>query len=234
MPTDIGQKQKANKEDLVDHIETEEINEAKTHADPKLSELKRKNSEDSEDFDRANESEDILESHINRNDREKIKNLIQQVKEDETEVINKVEYEDYEDSDLARESIEEDEDEQSAFLKVTPVTKEQILPQAKKILQVWKDNDIEILDVQDLIFQDYSITSKVSVINLAKLLINQFDFDQEEAILLSRYMIETPDDFKNGDKDGPVTYKFNPDKQLSHAKVISKLQSVMTGLQMEE
>lgn len=88
------------------------------------------------------------------------------------------------------------------------------------------------MEVQNIIFDDFSLTHKISVINLTQLLIDKFDFNDDEAMVLARYMVEQPEKFKkaNDDESEEVTYRFNPDAQLSHAKVVSRLQSVMSGI----
>jgi len=197
------------------------------------------------DFDRAEDWEDILDSHINRVDRDQIQDLFKKVNEFESK--HPEEEKDYSDDDeFEKESVEksieksiegsvEPSTPDYKYPKVKPVSKSDIILQAKKILNYCTERDIDIMEVQNIIFDDFSLTSKVTVANLTKLIIKKFDplFEHDEALLLSRFMIEQPEMFTSEDNDDGVEYKFDPDKQLSHAKVVSKLQSVMSSLSAE-
>lgn len=203
---------------------------------PAHSSMKPSASCGSSDFERADESDDILESHINRNEREQIQNLLNQIQkygqEEEQEEVKKTTHiEDQESSDMEREDIEDSVDS-GRYHKVKPVTKDQIVPQARKILQVCVEQDVDIMEVQNMIFDDFSLTSKISVRNLAILLQKKFDFGPNEATLLARFMVEQTHDHKteSGVNESDTMYRYDPDAQLSHAKVVSRLQSVMSAL----
>ena len=91
------------------------------------------------------------------------------------------------------------------------------------------------MEIQNVIFDYSSLTSKISTINLTKKLLLRFTFSHDEGLLLARFMVEQPSNYKNdveGEDEEPY-YRLDIDKQLSHAKVISKLQSVMSALKAE-
>lgn len=194
---------------------------------PPITSMRPSDSGGDSDFERAEESEDILDTHINRVDRDKIQDLIKQVNDQEGEE-RKLEGS----SGFDRDSDISEDFEEEPYSKVKPVKKQDIMSQASKILKFWEENDIDIMEVQNIIFDDFSLTHKISVINLTQLLIDKFDFNDDEAMVLARYMVEQPEKFKkaNDDESEEVTYRFNPDAQLSHAKVVSRLQSVMSGI----
>lgn len=195
---------------------------------------KDRESDDSSLFDRADDSQDILDSHLGRNEREQIQDLLSKVKQQppDKEHYNNVSGSD---SDLERE-LDEDEDNEEdpkiQFPKVHAVKKEEVIPQAAKILKYWQENGVDIMEVQNVLFSNFSLTRKVSVVSLKKVLIDKFLFDSEEATLLARYMVEVPEQYKteNDEDSDKVEYRFDPDRQLSHAKVVSRLQLLMSTI----
>ena len=115
---------------------------------------------------------------------------------------------------------------------VPPVTREEIIPLAKIILTYCRENKIDIMDLPNVIFVDFSLTGKICISNLGNILSNRFGLENEDSQKLARYMIEQPENFENSSSKGKqkLKYKFNPDQQLSHAKVVSKLQTVIGSL----
>lgn len=181
------------------------------------------------EFSRAEEDENILNEHMNPVHREQVQNLLEQVRQFDED--NK--QDDYESGEFDRESEDAPSPTDYRYPKVKPVTKEEIIPQVKKIMKYCKDNEIEIIEVQSAIFDDFQLAKKVSISNLTKLLLKKFDpqFDHEEALLLARFMVEQPEMFRSDqDEDEEIEYRFDPDKELSQVKVISKLQQVMSSL----
>ncbi len=88
------------------------------------------------------------------------------------------------------------------------------------------------MELPNILFVDFSLTGKVSVSGLSQTLIRKFAFNNSDALKLSRFMVEQPDNFNSsaeGEKDGS-RYEFNPERMLSHAKVVSKLQTVISSL----
>lgn len=101
---------------------------------PQLSRNEDSDSLGDSDFERAEESADILNNHINPVDREKIQELLHKVNEFNTEESKKRTNEVDAESDFERDSVVES-DEEYGYPKVKPVDKRDILPQAQKILQ---------------------------------------------------------------------------------------------------
>lgn len=235
-------------EDIYEEIKEDNVaEEVVTHKHPAKSQFRQKeaassppknktssprkdrDSDDSSLFDRADDSENILDSHLGRNEREQIQDLVDKIRKDHSksqagsDVRSASGSEDFERDD-------EDEDPKLQFPKVQAVKKEDVMPQAAKILKYCNENDVDIMEVQNVLFSNFSLTRKVSVVSLKKVLIDKFQFDSEEATLLARYMIEVPEQYKTGnDEDNDkVEYRFDPDRQLSHAKVVSRLQLLMS------
>jgi hypothetical protein len=215
-------------------INTASQNDQYTSAKPSTY-AKRKSHQDGSisggdsEFSRAEEDENILNEHMNPVHREKVQNLLEQVKQFDDENKN----DDYESEEFDRESADAPSSIDYRYPKVKPVTKEEIIPQVKKIMKYCKENEIEIIEVQSAIFDDFQLAKKVSISNLTKLLLKRFglQFDHEEALLLARFMVEQPEMFKSDqDEDEEIEYRFDPDKELSQVKVISKLQQVMSSL----
>ena len=90
------------------------------------------------------------------------------------------------------------------------------------------------MDVHNHIFDDFSLTRKISVAQLTKIFNVKFGIEFEGAQLLARYAVEQPN-FSKDDEVQEVEdqYEFDPNKVLSHAKVVSRLQSVMTTVMMD-
>ena len=88
------------------------------------------------------------------------------------------------------------------------------------------------MEVQNILFSDFSLTRKISVGTLTKQMMESFHFEMEKARLLARFMVEQPDKLRDNSQD-EVTYKYDPSAQLSHAKVVSRLQSVLTSIAAE-
>lgn len=219
----------------LDHIKTKKFVE------------KNESDSDSESiFDREEADENLLKTHMNRPEREKVKNLLDQMNAQKLEEENaehqaeeiqkdtklKAENQNFNDysGDFDREDHESESGEDEHFVK--PVTMDEIKPMVKIISQYCEDNGVNIMEVQDVIFSDdFSLTTKVSVSQLTKLLIAKFNFPSYNATLLARYMVEQPEKFKNGENgNSPTKYEFSEEAKLSNAKVISRLQSVMSVL----
>ena len=206
---------------------------------------KEKDSDESDIFDRDEDSQDILDSHLGRNEREKIQNLIKKVNEQpdnensksksKSNKRTKKENNQSDSDDFERESEDEDSDPKIRFPKVHAVRKEDVISQAAKILDYCNKNEIDIMEVQNVLFSNFSLTRKVSVVSLKNVLIDKFQFDSEEATLLARYMVEVPEQYKteNDEDSDKVEYRFDPDRQLSHAKVVSRLQLLMSSIMSE-
>ena len=173
-------------------------------------------------FDRDENDENLLKSHLNRNEREKVKELMDQ--------IHAQKKEDAEGESECEEEFERTSQEPEDM--VPPVTREEIIPLAKIILTYCRENEIDIMDLPNVIFVDFSLTGKICISNLGNILSNRFGLENEDSQKLARYMIEQPENFENSSSKGKqkLKYKFNPDQQLSHAKVVSKLQTVIGSL----
>lgn len=111
---------------------------------------------------------------------------------------------------------------------VHAVEKYEIIPSVTKILEVCLDNNIDVMDVQNILFSDFNINNKVSIVELKNQLIDTFQFESSEATLLSRYLIEVQQQHKTNDDEKNYEYRFDPDRQLSQAKVVSRLQAIMS------
>jgi hypothetical protein len=210
--------------------------------------VKKQNGDSDSDsiFDREEADENLLKTHMNRPEREKVKNLLDQmnaqkleeenvlhhVEEIQKEINHKAENQNFNNysGDFDREDHESESGEDENFVK--PVKMDEIKPMVKIISQYCEDNGVNIMEVQDVIFSDdFSLTTKVSVSQLTKLLIAKFNFPSYNATLLARYMVEQPEKFKNGENgNSPSKYEFSEEAKLSNAKVISRLQSVMSVL----
>lgn len=103
---------------------------------------------------------------------------------------------------------------------------------AKVLLDFCNDNDVDIMQLQDFIFDDFSITHKISIAQLTKMLNTKFGIEFEGAELLARYAIEQDNHSKdyNSNDNNDEEYEFDANRNLSHAKVISRLQSVITNI----
>ncbi|CAI2385385.1 unnamed protein product [Moneuplotes crassus] len=194
----------------------ESLSNNSQHLKPKEKTVKsRKKHSDSEGdlslFERDDRGEDLLENHLGRPEREKA------VHKDSDDDYDEVFHPELSDSDDDR---------------VMPVQREEIVPMAKKILEYCNENDVDIMDLPNFLFVDFSLTGKVSVATLSKTLGDKFNFDAKESVKLARYMVEQPENFNNSDdgEKGGSRYEFNPERQLSHAKVVSKLQTVISSL----
>jgi hypothetical protein len=224
-----------------EYTETE-VNHNKTSK----SEKKEKRESDSDSiFDREDDEENLLKSHLNRPEREKVKNLFDQMtaqeleEKTENERVSNIKKEQNFQSgfkdisgDFDRE--EESESEEDEIL-VKAVNSTEVKPFVKIILQHCEDNGVDIMEVQNIILgSDFSLTRKISVSQLTKLLVSKFGFPSYNATLLARYMVEQPENFTHErNNDSPTKYEFDDEAKLSHAKVISRLQSVMSTLSME-
>ena len=88
------------------------------------------------------------------------------------------------------------------------------------------------MELPNFLFVDFSLTGKVSVSSLSKTLAEKFKFNSQESLKMARYMVEQPENFNSSadEEKGGSRYEFNPERQLSHAKVVSKLQTVISSL----
>mmetsp|Transcript_32105 Transcript_32105/g.31505 ORF Transcript_32105/g.31505 Transcript_32105/m.31505 type:complete len:90 (-) Transcript_32105:1-270(-) len=88
------------------------------------------------------------------------------------------------------------------------------------------------MDLPNLLFVDFSLTGKVSVASLSKTLSTKFKLDDQESLKLARFMVEQPGNFNSeaDDNKDDSRYEFDPKRELSHAKVVSKLQTVIMSL----
>lgn len=69
-----------------DHEETKEVvKQEKAKSDQKTTSLKKNDDEDSDDFERADDSEEVIEQKMGETDKQKIQNLINQMKQQEVE-----------------------------------------------------------------------------------------------------------------------------------------------------
>ena len=94
---------------------------------------------------------------------------------------------------------------------------------------------IGIMDIQNVLFNDFDINNKVSIVELKNILIDTFQFESDEATQLARFLIEIPDQIQTEqDEENDIEYKFDPDRQLSQAKVIARLQSIMNVILSDE
>jgi hypothetical protein len=206
--------------------------------------VKRESDSDSI-FDREDADENLLKTHLNRPEREKVKNLFDQMTAQELEGkaekerVSNIKKEQnsqfgFEDINGDFDKEEESESEEDEIL-VKAVNSAEVKPFVKIILQHCEDNGVDIMEVQNIILgSDFSLTRKISVSELTKLLVSKFGFPSYNATLLARYMVEQPESFtQDRNNDSPTKYEFDDDAKLSHAKVISRLQSVMSTLSME-
>lgn len=118
-------------------------------------------------------------------------------------------------------------DPKYSFPMVHAVEKYEIIPTVTKVLEICIENNIDIMDVQNILFADFDINNKVSIVELKNQFIDTFQFESNEATLLSRYLIEIPEK-NNADDNKNNEFRFDPDRQLSQAKVVSRLQAIMS------
>ena len=92
------------------------------------------------------------------------------------------------------------------------------------------------MEIQDHIFDDFSLTSKTTITHLTKIFNLKFGIYFEGAQLLARYCIENPNFSKDerASIDAKAAYEYDPNKALSHAKIVSTIQSVITKIMMDD
>lgn len=73
---------------------------------------------------------------------------------------------------------------------VSSVSKAEIVDLIDKIVYFCQCKGISHVEVEDILFKKFTLTGKVSIEELAEILMDKFEFGETDAILLARYMIE--------------------------------------------
>lgn len=81
---------------------------------------------------------------------------------------------------------------------VTPVKKGEVMNLIDKIVYFCQVKGIPHVEVEDIIFKKFTLAGKVTIEALSKILQEKFQFEETEALLLSRYMIEQEESILDG------------------------------------
>ena len=130
------------------------------------------------------------------------------------------------DGDLSRQISESERyEEQEAPIprKIPIVKKEDILHLLDEIVFYCQVKGIKHVEVEDLLFKDFTISGKCSVSQLADTLKQKFNWSEEDATSLSRFMVEPSEN---------TEIEFDEFRKINMAKAVTKLQSAMSTFEI--